>query len=195
MIFGICAIEAECSLFNSKWCSTITSSWSVGTYCLYPVTMWKMQRRIGLLSPTLHFKLQQYLVCFEDTVVGLHRAMSTLIFLTHAVIALISCITPMAGIHSAHNTTVVWLITCCKAMNVATLWHIAELCATTSVQLLRYLTKSSAFTCSDSLWEKWPGRVSSCFLKIYWSKFTEKSHPEETHWWKTDSHSWSSSCI
>lgn len=32
---GICAIEAECFLFNAKWCSAITSSWSVGTCCLY----------------------------------------------------------------------------------------------------------------------------------------------------------------
>lgn len=47
---GVCAIEAECSLFNTKWCCAITSSWSVGTYCLYPATMWKTQRRIGLLS-------------------------------------------------------------------------------------------------------------------------------------------------
>lgn len=51
----------------------------------------------------------------------------------------------MAGVHSAQNTTVVWLVTCCVAMNIATLWPKAKLCATSSVQLLRYLTNSSAF--------------------------------------------------
>lgn len=82
---GICAIEAECSLLNTKWCSAITSSWSVGTNCLYPQTMWKMQSRIGLYH-SLHFKFSTVFSSFDDTgellfiasrsrltVVGLHR--------------------------------------------------------------------------------------------------------------------------
>lgn len=101
---GICAIEAECSLLNTKWCSAITSSWSVGTNCLYPQTMWKMQRRIGLYH-SLHLKFQQYLAVLktlescclslagpESQSWGSTGRLSSSIFLTHAVVALTSCI-------------------------------------------------------------------------------------------------------
>lgn len=99
----------------------------------------------------------------------------------------------MAGVHSAQNTTVVWLITCCVAVNIATLWHIAELCATSSVPLLRYLTESSAFTCSDPWWEKWQGPISGFLYWQFTSLFIEKETTmlhEEAKWSKPDQHSW-----
>lgn len=41
-------MKAECPL--TIWCSAMTSSPSVGTYCLFPTTMWKDR-----LNHTLHF--------------------------------------------------------------------------------------------------------------------------------------------
>lgn len=133
-------------LYSSSWCSAITSSLPVGTCCLTPE---QCERHQKWLSDTLLFKLQQYLLVFDDTgemQLGAgpspHRGRAQSsewqhpFFLTHdhhTQDVLVSNEAPVAGVHSAQNPTVVWQVMCSSS---------------SSVQLLRYLTKS-ALTCSD----------------------------------------------
>lgn len=103
---------------------------------------------------------------------------------------------PMAGVHSAQTTTVVWLVICCVAMNIATLWLIAKLFAASSVQLLRYQTKSSAFLSSDTWWEKWPGLISSKKISSYLNSLVcSRARKHSCFLKETDQHSWSPLCI
>lgn len=166
-------MEAECPL--TIWCSAMTSSPPVGTYCLFPHNNVKRQNH------TLHFfELRHYLLAFGwhwraavraanrrlviEREVGRRggppqRECSTFVFLTHAPVAVQSCTskTSTAGVHSA-QITAVWLVTCHVALKQK-----AASCDTAELSTVNsgIQPNHQPFTKSDAWWEKWPGLIPS----------------------------------
>lgn len=139
-------MEAECPL--TIWCSAMTSSPPVGTYCLFPHNNVKRQTESHtafLNCNIIYWRLDDTgeLLSEKRTDASLSggrwverlRSVNVrlFVFLTHAPVAVRSCTskTSTAGVHSA-QITAVWLVTCHVALKTKKLHPAIRL---SSVQL------------------------------------------------------------
>lgn len=166
-------MEAECPL--TIWCSAMTSSPPVGTYCLFPHNNVKRQTESHtafLNCNIIYWRLDDTgeLLSEQQTDASLSGGrwagrlcsvnVRLFIFLTHALVAVRSCTskTSTAGVHSA-QITAVWLVTCHVALKTKK----AASCDTAELSTVNsgIQPNHQPFTKSDAWWEKWPGLIPS----------------------------------